>query len=220
MVLLETLELLLDEDSTSVMEVMSRHVIKVLLALPHLLSVNFTLIFVLSVGAESKNDKDLSPEDAFMHVFETTIKVHRVERLRSVEVRFIRVHVMLKFNSVFRGNKFGILMIFLKEIMYRRLMEFSSESKSSSSNSTSALLRKTTSVETEIVSVVLFTLRLEFSQTFFGITSCFRLCSSDITSSVTLSEVVLLVEFSFRNIIEGIRVLSSHEVIVSSVLVD
>lgn len=49
-VLLEALEFLLDEDSTSVNEVMSRHVSEVLLALPHLLSVLLHCIFVLGVG--------------------------------------------------------------------------------------------------------------------------------------------------------------------------
>jgi len=87
---------------------------------------------------------------------------------------------MLEFNSVFGGHQLGILMVFFEEVMDRRLMEFSSESESSSSNCTSTLLGETTHVVTEIISIVLSAFGLELSESFFGVTSSFR-SSSDVT---------------------------------------
>jgi len=87
---------------------------------------------------------------------------------------------MLEFNSVFGGHQPGILMVFFEEVMDRRLMEFSSESESSSSNCTSTLLGETTHVVTEIISIVLSAFGLELSESFFGVTSSFR-SSSDVT---------------------------------------
>lgn len=87
---------------------------------------------------------------------------------------------MLEFNSVFRGHQLGILMVFFEEVMDRRLVEFSSESESSSSDSTSTLLGETTHVVTEIISIVLSAFSLELSESFFGVTSSFR-SSSNVT---------------------------------------
>jgi len=56
-VLLEALEFLLDEDSTSVNEVVSGHVREVLLTAPHLLSVLLHCVFVLGVSGKGQGDK-------------------------------------------------------------------------------------------------------------------------------------------------------------------
>jgi len=56
-VLLEAHELLFDEDSTSVVEVVSRQVGQVLLAFPHLRSVLLHCIFVLGVSSSNKDNK-------------------------------------------------------------------------------------------------------------------------------------------------------------------
>lgn len=98
-------------------------------------------------------------------------------------------------------------------------MEFSSESERSSSNSSSSLLGETTSVVTEIISIILQTFSSELSESLFSVTSSLG-SSSNVTRSITLVEVVSLIEFSLRDIVPLVGVLLADKVVVSSVLVD
>ena len=82
--------------------------------------------------------------------------------------------------------------------------------KGSSSNSSSTLLRKTSHVVTEIISIVLLALSLELSKSLFSVASGSRGNSGDVTSSIALSEVVNLIELSLRDIVPEIRVLSAE----------
>lgn len=98
-------------------------------------------------------------------------------------------------------------------------MEFSNETKSSSSNSSSSLLGETTSVVTEIIGVVFQTFSSEFIESLLGVTSSLG-GSSDVTGGITLSEIVSLIKLSFGDIVPEIGVLLTDKVVVSSVLVN
>jgi len=126
---------------------------------------------------------------------------------------------MLEFNSILRGDKLGILMIFLKEVMDGRLMELSNESQGRASKSSSSLLGEPSHVVTEVVGVVFQTLLFELSHSLFSVASSLG-SSCDITSRVTLAETVCLVELSLRDVVEHVGVLLAEEVVISSVLVD
>jgi len=98
-------------------------------------------------------------------------------------------------------------------------VEFSCESECSASNSSSSLLRETTSIVTEIIGVVLQTFSSELSESLFSVTSSLGR-SSDVTSSITFGEVVSLIVFSLGDIVPQIGVLLAQKVVVSSVLVN
>jgi hypothetical protein len=147
------------------------------------------------------------------------VKVHRVEWFCSVEVGLVGVHVMLEFNSIFGSHKLGVLMIFFKEVVDWRLVEFSNETKGSSSNSSSSLLGETTSVVTEIIGVVFQTFSSELVKSLLSVTSSLG-GSSDVTGSITLGESVSLIKLSLGDIVPEIGVLLTDKVVVSSVLVN
>ena len=72
-------------------------------------------------------------------------------------------------------------------------MEFSNETKGSSSNSSSSLLGETTSVVTEIIGVVFQTFSSELVKSLLSVTSSLG-GSSDVTGGITLGESVSLIK--------------------------
>ena len=84
---------------------------------------------------------------------------------------FVTEHVGLELDRVFRVDYFRIRMIEVVKVVHLWLMEFTRRANSSSSNWTSAFLWYTTSVEANVIDIVLFSLLLKLCKTSLCITT-------------------------------------------------
>lgn len=100
------------------------------------------------------------------------------------------------------------------------LVELSWDTHRWASDRSAAFLGDTTAVETDVVDIVLSSLRFKLSQALFSIAALSRCCSWNITRSVTSAHIVVLVEFTLSHFAEGIRILFAKEIVIGTRLHD
>ena len=100
MVLLETGELLFNENSTTVVKVMGWSVFEILHALPTSHSHLFAFKLVSSVHKAEESEDHSKPERAILHEGHVAIVMHWVRRHRLVEVVLVTLHESLELNGV------------------------------------------------------------------------------------------------------------------------
>ena len=111
MIFLEADELLLEEYTSTVNEVVSGQILNMLLALPHLPTVHLVVVLVRSVNSEKGEEEEAEPEAAITHEVKVSVVVHRVVRARTLEINDVRAHPVLEFDGILLINKGSILMI-------------------------------------------------------------------------------------------------------------
>lgn len=99
-----------------------------------------------------------------------------------------------------------------------RLMEFSWNAQGSASDRSSVLTWDTTSVEANMVHVVLFPLLGQFSQACLSIAAFGRGWARHITTLVTSISVVPLVELTLVDFFEFVRVVLAQKIVVGATL--
>ena len=117
MVLLETGELLLHENSTTVVKVMGWSVFKILHALPTSHSHLFTFKLVSSIHEAEESKDHTKPERAILHEGHIAIVMHWVRRHGLVEVVLVTLHESLELNRVLRVDSLAVGMVEVKEVV-------------------------------------------------------------------------------------------------------
>jgi len=180
-VLLETGELLLHQDASTVVKVMSWHLFDILHALPTSPSCLLNMVAVREIHEANNAEAQGEPEATILHEVHGAIVVHWVGGHSSVEIFFIVDHVRLELNRIFRSDHLRIRVVEVQLVVNLRLMELTRAAHSLTSNWSSSFLWHSTSVKTEVVDVVLLALLFKLSKTSLSVTS-FGWCShSDIT---------------------------------------
>jgi len=213
-VLLETSELLLDEHAATVVVMMAGQVLNILHARPpiHPLLLTFDLFHGVRATEHAQNHEQ--PEATISGELKVTIVVHRVGRPRDIEAAlFVTEHVSLEFNCVFRVDNFGIWVVEIDHVVDLRLMEFTWIAHSGASEGTSTLLGDTTTVVTQVIHIVLLSLLFQLSEASLCVATLARGRSCHITSLVTRTNIVALVELILSQGLELLRVLLSQEIV-------
>ena len=116
-VLLESNELLLQHNSASIVEMMSRSVWKSIHSLGHSCSVFLKLDSLDTVADENGTEDELEPEVTVFHVFHVVVVVHWVSWHGSVKVCLVSAHVMLELDGILRRDAIGVLMLVVQVVM-------------------------------------------------------------------------------------------------------
>ena len=181
MVLLETGELLLHKDAATVVKVMGRKVFNILHALPTSPSLSLSDDKLVPIHGTENGEAHSEPETSILCEKHFAIVVHGCRRHSSIEIKLIMDHVSLELDGIFGSDGLGIWMIEFQLVMDLRGMELAGAADSASSDGTSAFHGNTTSVETEMVDVVLLALIRELCHTRLSVTTLLRCGHRNVT---------------------------------------
>lgn len=188
-VLLESFELLLQHNSTSVVEMVPWAVWESVHPLGHSCSVCLELDSLDAVADEHGAEDELEPEVAVFHVFHVVVVIHWVGWHGSVEVGLVSAHVVLELDGVLLGDAVGISVLVVEVVMNVRGMEDAWSSESIASDDSAVGSGHATTVVAKMVDVVLFSFLLKLSQPLLCVGSSGGLLARRYTSLVSVLPV-------------------------------
>ena len=215
-VFLKTNKVFENDDTTSIVEMMTWDVFISFHSLSHSSSVTFQLPSFISVWSKTHGKNEFQPEISIFWVVEISIIVHWESWHCSLEIIFISPHEMLEFYSILSSNSVSISVIEIHKIMDSWRMESAWRIKSFTSEISSVSTRDTTIIETKIIDIILCSLFSKFVYSLLSIWSSnwlwFRRKSSFISTVSTKHHIQLF----FSHCLVKMRILLSGQIKSSS----
>lgn len=215
-VLLEAIESLLDENAAAIVEMVGWHVLQVSHARRPVRSVHFDGVFLANVAASQECYDHGQPEVPVFLEKHLAVVVHGVAGLESLEVRPVRVHVLLEFHGVLRVDELIVLRVVPQVVVHLGQVEVAGGTQCITTDHTTSLLRNATTVVAKVVHVELFSLGRELSHSLFSVRTRGRLHDWGVTSSVSQIIPVSLDEFGLGLLLERKGVAPALQVVVGA----
>jgi hypothetical protein len=215
-ILLEANELLLDQHTTSVVKVVSRHVCEVHQAIPAHPPVLLSLPLRVAVAGDAEHHDHIHPEHTFAQELEILVVIRRIERPIPLEVVLVGVHVFLELDGVLTRDDFRVLVIVGDEVVDFGLVVVSGVSEGSASNGSTILSGQATFVHAEVVNIEQLSLLFQFGLALCCIAIGGRSSNWRVTTTIAKVNPCNLVPLGFVYLTICIGILPHHQVVVSA----
>lgn len=151
----ETGERFLNQNSSSVVEVMGWHFRQVFNSIPSLQTITFYPHFFVCIASEKEEHCESKEESPFFHEIKITVVIHCMCWSCHGVVYFVRLHPALELNSVFRVYNLWISMVVVQIVMNGWRMEISWTTDCASSNGSATFDWQASLVISKVIHIVL-----------------------------------------------------------------